>query len=288
MLSVLHVEWLIFLVCSILLILVGCTVVPKPHLSESSTAEASLTFAIVPFTTVTPQANSTRPAMTMTNNINSDQLTHPYVSATPPPVTVEVPDCFDSVNGGLSCFGKLWNRGENAIGGAVIKVEIVDNRNKILAEETLSLEQKIIPSDSFASYRVLFAPLNHEKASIRPTIMQELPTMPTVASLRIIDERGLMMDSGRYRLTATIENELNETIHNIRFFATLLNQEHEIVGYRIYEVDGVMQPTERKAVDFEVIPQVYVSQISHVLHVEGQIEQTSDTSTQQALDNVQP
>lgn len=274
MLSIVQPVWLLLFLCSILLILVGCTVVPTPTQRASSTVPPSMTFAIVPFSTETPQLTNTRPIMTMTVNIMSEQISHRYTSTAPPPessVEAEEPTCFGRANGGYTCLGRVWNRSENTIGDVLIKVELFDNSNNILAEQNINLEQRIIPSHTFAPYRILFDSLNSEKARIHPTIIQLSPTEPTLATLNIVDARGQVLDSGRYRLTATIKNDLLEAINDIRIFVTLMNPERQVVAYRIYEVEGSLQADERRAIDFEIIPEIVDNNLSHVLHVEGRV-----------------
>lgn len=259
---------------------------PRPTVSVSSTAQPSMTFAIVPFSTDVPLAVSTLPTTTLPANIASEQITHRYTSTAPPPtLDIEVPTCFKRVNGGYSCFGKLWNRSQQTIGSVSLKVEILDSSTQALAEQIFTIEQSIIPNNSFASYRVLFEPFSGNKANIRTTVMQQFPTSLPQSPLKIANERGLLMESGRYRLTATIENNLDKSFDTVRIFATLMNPEREIVGYRIYEVNGVMQPTERRAVDFEIIPQVSASYFTHVLYAEGHIEEIKVSSEE---NNIQP
>lgn len=274
MLPIVQPIWLLLFLCSILLILVGCAVIPTPTQRTSSTAQPSMTFAIVPFSTETPQPANTRPIMTMTVNIRSEQITHRYTSTAPPPelsVDAEDPTCFGRANGGYTCLGLVWNSSENAIGDISVKVELFDNSNNILAEQDISLEQRIIPSHTFAPYRVLFDPINGEKAAIYPTIIQYTPTNPTLATLNIVNARGQVMDSGRYRMTATIENDLMAAVDDIRFFVTLMNPKRQVVAYRIYEMVGALQADERRAIDFEVIPQIVEDNLSHMLHVEGRV-----------------
>jgi hypothetical protein len=273
-LSIVQSSWLLLFLCSVLLILVGCTVIPTRTATVSSSPHPSMTLAIVPFTTEAPQALNTRPIMTMPINILSEQITHRYTSTAPPPepsAYAEVPSCFGRANGGYSCLGRVWNRGDDAIGAVLVNVQLLDNNNNILAEQNITLEQNIIPIDTFAPYRVLFEPNNDKKITISPTVIQSPPTQSSLTLLTIADARGQLMASGRYRLTATIENDLTEAVNNIRFFATLMNPQRQVIGYRIYEVEGTLQADERRAVGFEVIPQVVTDDLSHVLHVEGRV-----------------
>jgi hypothetical protein len=275
MLSIVQPGWLLLFLCSILLILVGCTVIPKRAPTIASTANPSETWTLVPFFTETPLVSDIRPSVSMSITTVSEYIPYHYSSTAPPTMDAyaEAATCFGRANGGYSCLGKVWNRGKRAMGGILLRVQLLDSHNQVLAEQEISLEQAIIPNDTFAPYRVLFEPLDAEKTHIRSTIIEQFPTLPTLTTLKIANEDGQVTDSGRYHLTATIENDLSQAVNQIRLFATLMNPQHEVVGYRIYEVDGTLQPAEQRAVDFEVIPQVipYNDAIEHILHAEGRI-----------------
>jgi hypothetical protein len=180
-----------------------------------------------------------------------------------------IPNCIASPNGGYSCLGRVWNNSNQASGSILLSINLRDKQSQEISNQSISIEQWIIPSQAFAPYRAMIAPQESIFQEIEAKIEHILPADSLVRSLKVVDSRGQVSSAGRYRLTTTILNDLEETVEHIRLFASLVDDEQQIVAYRIYEVGENLAGGNRRVIELEIIPQTMPDNIHHELHVEG-------------------
>jgi hypothetical protein len=273
MASFVQLAWIWLLLGSLLLLLAGCLLLPKPAPSETpnSSSHPSMSFTLVPFSTENLQLRYLEPTLnyiyTPTSNITQRQVSPP----TEDDYYATIPNCVSSPNGGYSCLGRVWNNSSQASGSILLSINLLNEQKQIINKQTIASEQRLVPSQEFAPYRLIIPPMERPYQELETRIETVIPLDSQMQNLQVIDSRGQMTAVGRYRLTTTILNNVGDTVKSIRLFASLVDEEEQVVGYRIYEVGETMAEGERRVIELEIIPQIIPETIHHELHVEGSI-----------------
>jgi hypothetical protein len=270
MFSFVQLGWFWLLVGSLLLLLAGCLLLPKQTPIEVPTSSHPLlNFTVMPFATENLQLRYLESSFsyTYTPTISTSQR---HLS---PPTDEDyyssIPNCVASPNGGYSCLGRVWNNSNQDSGSILLSINLLNEQNQIVSKETFSLEQRLIPSQGFAPYRAIIPPQNRTYQQIEAKIEYHIPPDDEIRSLRIIDSRGQASVTGRYRLTTTILNDVGKSVEDVHLFVSLVDDEEQMVGYRIYEVGDNLLEGDMRVIELEIIPQAMPDSIHHELYVEG-------------------
>jgi hypothetical protein len=267
MFSFLQSGWFWLLVGSILLLLAGCVLMPRKADIETPTSPHPLfTMTVVPFSTETLELNYLEPSLSFSLSPSPSRIQRQVSPPADDDYYVEAPNCFPSANGGYSCIARVWNNSSTASGSILLKISLPNQEF-----ESFSIEQRLIPSQSFAPYRAIIPPIEANSPNFEAKIERLIPVDTRYRNLNVVDSRGQMNNTGRYRLTTTIENNVGERLENVQIFASLVDDEQRLVGYRIYEVEDDFDAGERRVVELEIIPQALPFAVHHELHVEGRV-----------------
>ncbi|MGB7342344.1 MAG: hypothetical protein WBC91_25835, partial [Phototrophicaceae bacterium] len=266
-----------FMLCTVLLLLVGCTVI-KHRMTPSLVVTSD---NLMP----TPMIHSTffpPPEFTIPLDITafetrqapfhiSPHLPPDPAAALHPNIKIDDPTCYALANGGHSCIGKVWNYGNSAIGDTSIALPLSTDTPS--EQRTITLEQRLIPEQSFAPYRLILDTDTHvvnNNLLFSPEIIQSLHPMAAMRTLPTsATDAGII--AGRYHLSVTVTNDTGFIAENIRLFTTLDTTEWGIVGYIVHEVENNLENGAMQVIDVEIIP-LALPQAQHimpVLHAEG-------------------
>jgi hypothetical protein len=264
MLSVIHPGWLLLLICTIILLLVGCSVIPTRTPVPSSTPLLNITLTVLP-SNGTPQPRSTRPFATP-RAYSDGFLMPPGIASSPPPekrLHAEAPTCTSSP-GGYSCLGRVWNYGTVDVHDVTLRVQLRDGDSTL--EQLLTPEQRLIPAGGFAPYRLMF-----RAGQLQPVIESAAHSNPApdLVPLTVIDERGIHNQDGQYIITTRLRNDSSTPVHLIRLIATVVDGGDHVVGYRVFEQLQQVNVGDNMMFRLEIVPQVGEI-VGHILHAEGQ------------------
>jgi hypothetical protein len=267
MLSFLQSGWFWLLVGSILLLLAGCTLLPKKAVIDAPTSTHPIfTMTVVPFSTESLQLNYLEPSLNLTLTPSPSRIQRQVSPASDDDYYVESPNCFPSPGGGYSCLARVWNNSSTDSGSILLKLSLPNQEF-----QSFSIEQRLIPSQSFAPYRAIIPAIAVSSSEFEAKIEAVVPADSRYRNLNVVDSRGQMHSTGRYRLTTTIENNVGERLGNVTLFASLVDEDERIIGYRIYEVEEELDAGERRVIEMEIIPQAIPEIIRYELHVEGRV-----------------
>lgn len=267
MLPVIQYGWLLLLLCAgIVLFLVGCATLNARTSTQNTPDSPLVTLTVVPFTTETPQPYSTLPT-TITQPI----LPPPGWLATRTSLSetqVDDPTCYNSPNRGYTCLGQVQNQSAETLSNVTVQVSLLGNDGQVLAEQIVGLEQHYIPPETSAPYHARFEQVNNNSDYARAEIQfAQIVDIPQ-QFIRITSERGMLAASGRYIVTANLQNSSESRAEQIRLITTLLDAEDRVVGYRVQSVEPITAGTEH-VVRMEIIPQVMAENLRHLLHIEA-------------------
>lgn len=270
MLSFLQSGWFWLLVGSILLLLASCVLLPKKaDIIVPTSSQPIISFTVSPFSRDTlqdPPLNlSLEYVFTPTPRRSQQQVSPPSDDD----FYAENPSCFPSPDGGYSCLGRVWNNSQASSGSILLNIF---HENQLI--QRFSTEQSYIPSLSFAPYRAIIPAIKSYSGDFVAEIESVLPlNAESYHPLEILNSRGQMSNTGRYRLVTTIQNNVGEKLENTRLFASLVDDEQRIIGYRIYEVGGKLEIGAERVIELDIIPQALPRSIHHELHAEGRVSQ---------------
>ncbi|GAB5493851.1 MAG: hypothetical protein Phog2KO_40660 [Phototrophicaceae bacterium] len=191
-------------------------------------------------------------------------------------IAISRPDCYDLANGEYTCLGQIQNNSDNLLGDTSINLQFYDEFGAKLAQETIAIEQRLIPSQSSAPYRVTVNPIDSQtldNASTIATINRTLPPTQNLRSLSVASDYETFIQNGRYHITLSIENNSGYLANNIRLFTTLTNTEWGIVGYDVHEVEQIVENGANQVIQLNIIPFVIASDIEVIFHAEADIQQ---------------
>ncbi len=190
-------------------------------------------------------------------------------------IVISIPSCYDLASGEYSCIGQVNNNGISDIGDTSINISFFDDSGSKIAQDNVTIEQRLIQSGSSAPYRALFYPPDNEDSTdithIERSVNRILPPSPNIRALNVLNTNASFTNDGRYNITVSIENNSGYLAQNIRLFTTLENTEWGIVGYDIHEVEQDMQNGTIRDIAIEIIPHIIAEEIEASFHAEAVI-----------------
>ncbi|QPC82574.1 hypothetical protein G4Y79_23275 [Phototrophicus methaneseepsis] len=180
------------------------------------------------------------------------------------------PICYTSANSTLMCLGRVFNMGDVPLSDVRLHVSLLEDRN-LLAEQTVISEQPIVMPGAFAPYRALFkdAPLGYDE--IQAQVLRATLEASLRPELSVRDESATYIqgasDIGRYEIQATIVNPHAEPAENVRVTVTVLNDDDEIVGYRVLALSAPIVPNGIYPFMMDIIPLTTDTDLHYTLTV---------------------
>jgi LysM repeat protein len=184
-------------------------------------------------------------------------------TATPLALALDVPECYETPAGGIMCLGSIENTSDQAVERVTVFVQLLRPNGMVLAEQTTSLEQTIVPAGETAPYRALFD-AEWEHFARAAVLLRSADTARQVEERFValsIEGEGAEIVNGRYVVTATLRNPGPNNAVSPRVIATLYDVDGNISGYRVFEADAGLLAGESLAVRVEVTPNLLAASL---------------------------
>lgn len=247
--------------------IVGCTIITDtPDRRESTTyprvtlTAGRLTLAVLPTDSAplspdvlhrTREVDAARgsspprgdPAIAPSLTISEPQMViSPTLTMWMPP-----PLCAETAVGAIQCLGRVDNLHAQSIGEIVLTAHL-NRTNGGAITEPITLDQAVIPPNSFAPYRVTFDAAWRDYAGVsvildRASAQTRRPFVPPQLDdqllLRVMDDRT-SASGEHYLVTATIRNAETLVMRLERAVITLLDDSDRVRGYRVITFDDAL------------------------------------------------
>lgn len=177
----------------------------------------------------------------------------------PPPI------CYVNGISGYICLGAVYNDSAADWHNVKLQTSLFDALGDPIAIQLASLEKRVIRAGERAPYRALFAEATHELATTT-TILHSYESRPTSPRpIAVLQDTATITPEGIYQINAHLLNVSSELLHDMRVFATLMDDEDNVIAYRIQQLTGMIAPQERVAVQIELLPMVRDTNPKHHL-----------------------
>lgn len=191
-----------------------------------------------------------------------------------PALIIMPPRCYVTVNDGYDCLGQVRNTTAQAWGDVALSLQWGTSRRQF------ALEQRLIPPQSSAPYRVLLDNLDADNAAWFDRQAQSLalrlntrhPPASERHQLTLVDAVGSLSPSGVYDLTVTMNNNSGALVDEITIFTTLCGEEWDVVGYHAYVVAEPLANDQNRQIQYQVIPYAIPDNLHHYIHIEARIK----------------
>lgn len=150
------------------------------------------------------------------------------------PIEILRPTCTETLSEGYQCIGIARNTGSVAYGTVLLNATLYDGETIIQAHDFV-LEQRIVPPETDAPYRLLF-----DSPAVGPLILSFREAFAPLRQLVMLDlheNHGELVD-GDYRISAIIFNPYDFPVRHIRAVA-LLYAGDSFAGFRVLEFDAL-------------------------------------------------
>lgn len=146
------------------------------------------------------------------------------------------PVCYTSANRTLICLGRVFNNSDKTVRDVQINVGLWQDEQP-LAANTVRSEQPVMRPGEFAPYRALFRDVPTSYDDVRASVQDATTTTADYPQLSVRDESAVYWQGaaeiGRYEIQATLVNEEDAPVQDVRVTITVLNGDEDIVGYRV-------------------------------------------------------
>lgn len=192
-------------------------------------------------------------------------------------IDVDAPICTVTSAEGVICLGIVTNNQTQPIQQVSVEVQLFDEDDQVLAEETALIEQAFISPGELAPYHVLFAEVVGETVS-RVTAQQVsgilTDTLDSHFAQLEAESASLLAENDLYQFSAQLVNRSEGTVARPRVVITLLDDANRPYGYRIWDGTETLSPNGQ--VDMQVpiltVPLVDTPPaLNYHLHTEARI-----------------
>ena len=167
------------------------------------------------------------------------------------------------------CLGSVRNLLDTPLEEIAITMRIVDAQAQE-RQQTIWLDQALLPSGASAPYRVLWASDIRAEDRLRITLAraERDPDTARYADVRVLSAQGEMR-GGRYAFSAVIANEDSVDALDVRAVLMLRAPDGGVSGYRVTQVSDRLPPGERLNVEIALVPQQPRDDLHPTLHIEA-------------------
>ena len=195
-------------------------------------------------------------------------------TATPLPLHLPEPICYETVDGGILCLGRVDNTQSHPVERVKMLVTLFQGNGEVLRSGEAVIEQHFLLAGDSAPYRVLFPAgddhtLSDRFGGLTVTLLRAEDATQLVErapGIQVTDERAEFTD-GRYFAQAELLNVGPEEARIVRAVVTLYDDEGHMVGYRTVEIHD-LPAGETAPIAVTVVPVVVDIPLHHTLHVE--------------------
>jgi hypothetical protein len=176
--------------------------------------------------------------------------------------------CYALLGAGSMCLGSIRNLSDTSLRQIAVTLR-VDGESGA-DEQTIWIEQQLLPPGESAPYRALWAqPVVVEDAiSVSLARAQPSDASDRYADVRVVNARG-RLNGGRYTLSATLHNEDDVAAMQVRAILTVRAPDGGVAGYRVAQVAERLDAGAMLTVEIELIPQQPRDDLRPTLHVEA-------------------
>lgn len=196
-----------------------------------------------------------------------------FPAATPFPLIVSNPTCYESTPGGVVCLGLVHNPHDFPVSRVTLLAYLYGLDGEILRDAVVTLDQRFIPPGESAPYRLLFPPgemlyLSEAFGGIQTAPLSAMPAtgMNAYAGLEaeVLDADW---QSASYILTMRLTNRENVELSGARLVATLTDTQGRVTGYRVVETLG-LQAGDTVTLTIPIDTHITGEPLTVTLHVE--------------------
>jgi hypothetical protein len=138
-----------------------------------------------------------------------------------------------------------------------INVELWQDEQPLVAN-TVRSEQPVMRPGEFAPYRALFRDVPTSYDDVRASVQDATTTTADYPQLSVRDESAVYWQGaaeiGRYEIQATLVNEEDAPAQDVRVTITVLNNDEEIVGYRVLALSAPIPANGIYPFKMDIIP----------------------------------
>lgn len=184
-------------------------------------------------------------------------------TATPLALGLDMPDCYETPASGILCLGSVENTSDQPVERVTVFVQLLRPNGMVLAEQTTTLEQTIIPAGASAPYRALFD-ADWEHFARAAILLRSADTARQVDErfvALLVEEESAEIVNGRYVVSATLRNPGPDNADAPRVVVTLYDTDGSVAGYRVFEAEAVLLAGESLPVRVEVMPNLLAASL---------------------------
>lgn len=181
----------------------------------------------------------------------------PAFSPTPTPLALALPtpNCYATRAGTLVCLGRV----DNPLGQPVERIVVEARLTAVSGAERTqiaTIEQAVVPANSFAPYRVLFDLPAEAYSGVSVVLLSADAVQNPDAGLLVlnVEEQAGAWEDGRFVVTATVTSA--QPVEVLRAVVTLQNDDGQVIGYRVVALGGApIEAGERLPLRLGIVPQ---------------------------------
>ncbi|MCU0498753.1 MAG: FxLYD domain-containing protein [Anaerolineae bacterium] len=187
-------------------------------------------------------------------------------------VELHSPLCSLTIVEELICLGYVRNQRDTDVGEVTLRADLYDVDGALLSTRAVSVEQRWIPPNTDAPYRVIF---EGESASMPyralvVSLERVDPLKEPHVSLNVSNAR-VERDADLFTVVAQVENVQSAKVYQARVVVTVYAGEQRVLGYRVIEF-GELAPGEWIPLRVPMGVENGERDVRYVLHTEAQVE----------------
>ncbi|MEO1668324.1 MAG: LysM domain-containing protein [Chloroflexota bacterium] len=198
------------------------------------------------------------------------------VNLPPVPLPVNPASCYPTATDSVLCMGIVGNDTAGPVEQVRLEVSIMDVQGIVIRTATAIVEQSYIEPGGSAPYRVLFNGVDDSAVatvSVRLIAAMASDTVAERFAPLVIEDASLVQDARQYTFTATVSTA-GRTAQSPRLVLTLLGDEGQVYGYRIWDGDTPLFADVPVRVQMSVLPVVPIEEIGNLtyrVHAEARL-----------------
>lgn len=166
--------------------------------------------------------------------------------ATPQPILIVQPTCYETPGGALWCLGLIRNLLSYPVAGVTLRLTLVDSAGNTLLSGVVASARLWLPPGEESPFGLLFERVPEQFAGVVAELESakqlSAESRPWIA-LRVAP--GVWQDG---QLTVTVVNPVAVSVSQVRVIVTLLDRTGAVVGYRVALLSDELAPGQKDTV----------------------------------------